>query len=108
MSNFNNFVEVCEEGIKELAVQHTKNFALKAIDDAKESMEKSKKNYQRWTEQLNQKKLSKEDFEWLVKSKKDVLEMHALKEAGLAKVEIDKFKNAFLDLVVKKAFATFL
>jgi hypothetical protein len=35
-------------------------------------------------------------------------ELHALKQAGLAMVRIDRFKNALLDLVIDTAFDVFL
>jgi hypothetical protein len=44
--------------------------------------------------------LSKKDFEWLLKSKKDLAEMESLKQKGLAQARIDRLKTALLQSVI--------
>ena len=108
MSNFDDFVEAIEEGVKELAKKTLKGFKDEAITDAKAFLEASKEDLQRWTKLLAKGELSQDDFEWLVMGRKDVAELHALKQSGLALVRLDRFKNALLDLVIDTAFDVFL
>lgn len=107
MSNFDDFVDAIEEGVKELSKKTLKGFKDEAVTDAKAFLEASKDNLYRWTKLLAQGELSQDDFEWLVLGRKDVAELHALKQAGLALVRLDRFKNALLDLVIDTAFDVF-
>jgi hypothetical protein len=50
-------------------------------------------------------KLTTEEFEWLVNSQKDLIQMAALKQAGLAAIRIDQFKASLLNMVVDTVFS---
>ena len=108
MSKFDDFIDVIEEGVKELAKKTLKGFKDEAVTDTKAFLDASKEDLKRWTKLLAQGELSQDDFKWLVLGRKDVAELHALKQAGLALVGIDRFKNALLDLVIDTAFDVFL
>ena len=69
--------------------------------------DKAKADLQRWTTMLASGQLSKDDFEWLLQSKKDLAELVALKQAGLAQVALDRFVNGLLNVVVTSAFKVF-
>ncbi len=108
MAKFDDFVDTIEKGVKQLAKKTLKGFKDQAVSDTKEFLEASKKDLKRWTKLLAKGELSQDDFEWLVLGRKDVMELHALKQTGLALVRIDRFKNALLDLLIDTAFDTFL
>jgi hypothetical protein len=71
-------------------------------------IEKAKSDLERWTEGLASGALSKDDFEFLLKGKKDLAQMEALKQLGLSKIRITKITNGIIDVVVGSAFKTFL
>ena len=48
--------------------------------------------------------LTTQDFEWLVFSQKDLLLMEGLKQAGLASIRAEQFKNSVLSLVIDTIF----
>ena len=52
--------------------------------------------------------LSQDDFKFLLKGKKALLEIHVNTQIGLAKVAVDKFNAALVDLIIDTAFDTFL
>jgi hypothetical protein len=108
MSNFDNFVHAVQEGVEGLAKTMLKGFKDEALTDTKTFMESSKEDLQRWTKLLAQGELTQDDFEWLVMGRKDVLELHLLKQSGLALVRLDRFKNALIDLIIDTAFDVFL
>ena len=108
MSNFDDFVNTIEEGVKELAKKTLKGFKDEALTDAKAFLESSKNDLQRWTKLLAKGDLLQDDFECLVMGRKDVAELHVLKQSGLGLVRLDRFKNALLDLVIDTAFDVFL
>ncbi len=108
MSNFDNFVDIVETGVKDLAKKTLKGFKDEAVSDSKAFLDTSKADLKRWTKLLSKNELSHDDFEWLVVGRKDVAELHALKQAGLTLVRLDRFKNALLDLIIDTAFDVFL
>lgn len=107
MAKFDDFIDAIEGGAKELAKKTLKGFKEEAVTDTKAFLEASKDDLQRWTKLLANSDLSQDDFEWLVMGRKDVAELHALKQSGLALVRIDRFKNALLNLVIDTAFDMF-
>jgi len=48
------------------------------------------------------------DFEFLLKGKKDLAEMEALKQLGLSKVRLDKITNGIIDIITGSVIKTFL
>jgi len=99
-----NFQEIFN-GLKDEAVKlglSTFNaYKEQAKTDAINLLENIKINLENWTVQLAEGKLSKSDFEFLVLAQKELIEMNALKQAGLAKIKVDEFKNSLLNLVAK-------
>ena len=108
MVDFSDFLSALEDGTKDLAKKTLKGFKDKALQDSKEFLRKSEEDLKRWTKLLASRELSQDDFEWLVLGKKDLAELHALKETGLALVRIDRFRSALIDLIIDTAFDVFL
>jgi hypothetical protein len=71
----------------------------------KDWLEKSKSDLQRWVEELAREEIDRDEFQSLVEGQLDVAEMQALKQAGLAAVQIESFVNGVVDIVVNAAFA---
>jgi hypothetical protein len=108
MSDFDEFFEKVEVGLKQLSQATLKDFKDGFASDSKEFLEESKADLQTWTKQLAAGDLSKKDFEDLVLGRKDVAEMHALKAAEITNVKLELCKLHVIDLVVDTAFAVFL
>ncbi len=108
MPDFNDFWKNLKSGLEELAKKNWKEFSEAAEKDGKAFLDKTKEDLKRWTKLLAQGDLSKDDFEWLIAGKKDLAEMEALKQAGLALVRVERFQNALISLVIDTAFETFL
>lgn len=63
-------------------------------------LEESKEKLERWTLLLVNGDLDLEDFEWLVKSQKDLLVMQALHTAGVNKISLGHFKNKAIKTII--------
>ena len=100
-----NIFKSVEDQSKALAEKLFKQYTHQAVSDVRDFLEKSKENLRRWIEELVRGDLDKDEFQSLVKGQADVAEMRALKQAGLAVVQIDTFTNGVLDIVVSAAFA---
>lgn len=108
MDKFDEFKNSLEEGLKDLAGRTLKGFKDEALQDGKKFLKDTEDDLKRWTKLLASGDLSQEDFEWLVLSKKDLAELIALKQKGLAQVRIDRFRTGVVDLVINTALDVFL
>jgi hypothetical protein len=94
-----------EDQSKALAEKLFKQYTNRAMNDVRDFLQKCKDDLKRWIEELARGEIKKDEFEDLVKGQADLAEMHALKQAGLAAVQIDIFTNGVLDIVVSAALA---
>jgi hypothetical protein len=108
MGKFEDFLDQVKTGTRDLALELFTEYQETAIKESEAFFAAAKADLERWAKLLVAGELTREDFEWLVKGKKDLLDLHALKQAGLARVRIDKFRNGVLRLVIDKAFGIFV
>lgn len=107
MPDFEKFLDALKGNIREYAEEDWKGHVDDLISDGSAFLDKTKEDLKGWATQLAEGSLSKDDFMWLVQGKKDLAEMEALKQAGLALVELDRCRKELLDLVVNTAFDAF-
>ena len=103
MSRFGDFLNEVKTGGVEIAKQEAVGFLDAATKDVEAFLNDLKADLERWIQQLAAGQLSMTDFEFLVKGKKDLAQMVALKQAGLAAIRIDRMRNALIDLIIKAA-----
>nr|VFK43371.1 MAG: hypothetical protein BECKTC1821E_GA0114239_102513 [Candidatus Kentron sp. TC] len=108
MSKFDEFVDAFLEGVKVLAKDVFDGYEDVAVDDAKEFLEKSKEDMQRWTKLLALGALTEQDFSDLVQAKKALAEIHLLRQKGVALTKLERFRSGLINLVVDTAFDVFL
>lgn len=108
MSDFDDFVKSVKAGAKELAKQNFDGFEDEALKDTASFLRKSKSDLQRWTRLLAEGAITEEDFDDLVRAKKAISELAALRQTGLTLIKIQRFRDGLFDLVVDSAFTTFL
>ena len=108
MPTFNDFLTTLKNDLLKFAEENLKEHKDELLKDGNAFISSTKKDLQRWTEGLAAGVLSKKDFEFLVKGKKDLAEMEALKQLGLAKVRIVKLRDGVIDIVLGSVFKTFL
>ncbi len=108
MPNINDFLNSLKNDLLNFAEDNLKEYKDELLKDGNTFAKKLKNDLERWGQGLISGALSKKDFEFLVKGKKDLAEMEALKEAGLAKVKISKFRDGVIGIVINSALKTFL
>ena len=108
MPTFNDFVSTLKNDLLDFAKINYEEYKDELLKDGTLFIEKAKADLERWTDGLASGALSKEDFEFLLKGKKDLAQMEALKQLGLSKIRITKITNGIIDVVVGGAFKTFL
>lgn len=108
MTKFDTFIDMLKNGFARYARENWHEVKDAAIRDAEDFLSAAKNDLQRWTRSLAKGDLTRDDFEWLVESKKDLAQLAALKQIGLKKIALDRFLNGVLDLTVDTAFKIFL
>ncbi len=88
-----------------LAKQVFKEFKTDAETDALDLICSLEEDIKTWTLLLAKGELTKDEFEWLVMAKKDLIEMIALKHAGISLIKLDELKAKLLNLVITKVFS---
>ena len=108
MPTFNEFVSTLKNDLLDFAKENLEEYKDELLKDGTLFIEKTKSGLERWTEGLASGALSQADFEFLLKGKKDLAKMEALKQLGLSKIRITKITNGIIDVVVGSAVKTFL
>ena len=108
MPTFNDFVTTVKNDLLDFTKENLEEYKDEILKDGNAFVEKTKEDLQRWTEGLASGALSQADFEFLLKGKKDLAQMEALKQLGLSKIRITKITNSIIDVVVGSAVKTFL
>jgi hypothetical protein len=108
MPTFNDFVSTLKNDLLDFAKENLEEYKDELLKDGTLFIEKTKSDLERWTEGLASGALSATDFEFLLKGKKDLAQMEALKQLGLSKIRITKITNSIIDVVVGSAVKTFL
>lgn len=104
MADFQKIFDELKEDVIDLAKLTFKNFKDDAEKDMNDFLDASKEKLQRWTLLLSQNKIDKDDFELLAKGLKDIAELKLIKQKALAKIRIDEFKNALVNLITDTVF----
>jgi hypothetical protein len=108
MSTFNDFLLTLKNDLVDFAEENLEEYKDEILKDGIVFVKKTKSDIERWTDGLTSGALSPEDFEFLLKGKKDLAEMEALKQLGLSKVRLDKITNSIFDVIAGSAVKTFL
>lgn len=108
MSKFDRFIKEILEGSEILIREMLAEYHQHAISATRAFVEETKNDLVRWTKLLAKEEITLDEFEWLLEGRKDLLEIHALKEAGLAAIRIHKFRLALFSLIIDRAAAIFI
>lgn len=108
MATFNDFWDTLKTAVEDFAETSFNNLKDQAIKDGQAFLDKTKDDIKQWTQELADGTLSEDDFRFLLLGKKDLAELEALKEAGLAAAETDKFISGLINTVVSTAVKIFI
>lgn len=98
--NFEQYFKTLESGVSDVAKETVSDFMSQGKQDGQNVLNLMKADLERWTIEVSNGEMSLSDFEFLVKAEKELDEMDALKEAGIAAIDLDKFKNGLISLTI--------
>lgn len=108
MSDFDTFLNTVKAGIPALARELGQQYLETALQDANDFLASQQEDLERRTAKLATGELTQDDFEYFVKAKAELAQMALLTQAGLAQVQIDRFVNGVINLIIDTAFKVFL
>jgi hypothetical protein len=107
VSTFEAFWDQLLQGIGDLAEAMLEDIRSEALADGKAVLEDVREDLERWTRLVEEGRLTRDDLTFLMRGRVSVAEMHALKRAGLALADIDRFRRSLIGLVIDTAFDVF-
>ena len=99
--NFEEVFNGLKKSIGDLAQKTFKDYVSQARADGQKILDLLRDQLKDYTRQFAENEISAMEFKDLILGQKDELEVVALKQAGIAAIEADKFKAGVLDLIVK-------
>ncbi len=76
-----------------------KEFKPETQKDITVFLKDSEEKLKRWVQLLAEGSLTKEEFEWLLKSQKDLVTLKALQTVGISKIRLNNIKNSILKTI---------
>jgi hypothetical protein len=98
--DFNEILAALRTALEDLVEAQWQQVKAAALKDGKAFLEQTRADLERWTQLLAAGSLTPEEFAFLVQAKKDLAALEALKQRGLAKARLTRFRNALLDTLV--------
>ena len=98
--NFDELFESLKSGVEGVAKDSLNDYLTEAKADGVTALNNLKASLQTWAQEVENGSMTAEDLEFLLKGEEGLDEMVALKQAGLAAVHIDKFRNGLINMVI--------
>lgn len=99
MVDFNAFLEILKKDLSNIAEDLGRDYIHEIINDGTEFANKRKEYLVYRTQLLTEGKLTESEFKWLLRSDRNLIEMKAVKQRGLAVVQMNKIQDAIIGAV---------
>ena len=99
--DFEELLKLLKEELLKVLGEGFSEYKEESKEDIEAFLEESKVKLERWTKLLVSKDLTVKDYEWLVKSQKDILVLKALYKAGASKRRLGHLKNKIIKTIVE-------
>ena len=98
--NFDQLYENLKSGVESVAKESLEGYVSQATRDGKNALQEIRSNLVRWATEVETGALTREDLQFLLQEETELEELTSLKEAGLASVQIDKFRNGLINMII--------
>jgi hypothetical protein len=100
MTLYEKLISDLNDKINELANIIWNEYEDAVIKDGISFLKSINEDLEKWSKQLADKSLSKKEFEILIRSKKELIELKTLKNLEISKACQDKFANDLLNTII--------
>ncbi|NQX85092.1 MAG: hypothetical protein HRT67_04190 [Flavobacteriaceae bacterium] len=98
--DFEKLTKELKTALVQLFGEKWKDLKGESKKDINQFLKDSEVKLKRWTQLLVNGDIDLEDYEWLVKSQKDLMLMQALHSAGVHKISLGHFKNKVVKTII--------
>jgi len=98
--DFDEMLTQLKAEIAGLASNEFKDFAVEAASDGTSLLHTMEGKLKKYAQQLEDGKITEDDFKLLFLGNKDLVQMSALTKAGLQAARIDAFKSAVFNTII--------
>lgn len=95
-----------KESLLTLLGDKHKEFRPEIEKEIKAFLKQSEDKLKRWILLYADASLTKDEFEWLLKSQKDLLTLKTIQAAGLSKIRVNNLKNSIIKTIFDIVIAT--
>ena len=108
MSKFDDFFEAVLDGAKTVGGQAARDFLKQATTDSQAFKQQAEADLQRWTVELANNQIDKDDFASLLRGQLAEATLAALLKAGIAAQKASQLRDKVIDLAIGAAFKILL
>lgn len=94
-----------EKALESAAKASLTDYLAQAETDGKQALQNAKANLQRWAGEVESGAMTKEDLAFLLQGETALEELTALKQAGLATVRLEQFRNTVINTIISTLFS---
>jgi hypothetical protein len=91
--------------IGQLAQQQFKQYGRQTVTIAFNAIvnviQQDQQQFLQWQQQLQQGLIDAEEVQWLLEAKQDLIDLQILQQQGLKQIEMDRFVNNSVELILK-------
>lgn len=99
--NFDSFLNALRTELTQVAREYGEEYVNDIVTSGTNFALSMRETLIRRSEQLANGQLTPEEFEWLLKSDNDLIEMKALKKKGLTVVQLNRIQDAVVGSLVR-------
>lgn len=103
MADIDTLWKILKAELLDMVAGTGEEMARALLADGRAFLDDTREDLQRWLNLLEEGRISRDEFEYLVGARKDLLQMEALKQLGLARARIDELRRAVIDAVAGAA-----
>lgn len=107
MTDWNRFLAAVEQGVARAATGALADYATQLQNDTKAFLAQSAAHLQIWTAQLARGEIDQADLAAYVQADVALAALEALTQAGLAAVDLQRFRDTLVSVVTDAALAAF-
>lgn len=104
MADFDRFLRIVKTDLVIVAENLGRDYAKEIVTEGTDFARRFQERLERRITLLANGELSKEEFEWLMKSEKNLIELKSIEKKGLAVVQLNNIRDAILDTLIGAAF----
>lgn len=101
-TDFGELFATLKLGVATIARETVADYARQATREGHKALTGLKTDLKKWAEAAARGELSEEDLAHLLKGRQELTEMEGLKQLGIGTIQLDKFKNSVVNLVLDK------